>query len=363
MYERSIAYLLSKQTYIQHASTIIFIVGFLFDMVVLPDIDDPITKYVGITYLFAIALLIMFREWVVSRNTASRTEQRIYAASSFGIAYFSGSALSFVVVYALRSAALTVSWPLFVIFFLCMIANEFVSSYNFRFTLDVAIFFIALLFYIVFNIPVLVKTQTSFIFILSILVTITISVLYVYFLSKISDTSYNEAPRGYALAVGIPMFVGMLYFLQVLPAVPLALKNQGVYYSVIKTETGEYLGEKEVDTRIFSTLRKPVIHVTNSQGVYFFSAVDAPSQLSAPMSHVWEYHDDKKGWVQESVISFDLMGGRNDGYRAYSKKENVRPGLWRVTVKVDGTRIIGRTTFYVTISEKNIPITIEKVSL
>lgn len=363
MYERSIAYLLSKQTYIKHASTIIFIVGFLFDMVILPDIDDPITKYVGLTYLFAIAILIMFREWVVSRNTASITEQRLYTTTSFGIAYFSGSALSFVVVYALRSAALTVSWPLFVIFFLCMIANEFVSSYNFRFTLDVAIFFIALLFYIVFNVPVLAKTQTSLIFMISIVVAIAISALYIYFLSKISDTSYDEAPRGYALAVGIPMFVGMLYFLQVLPAVPLALKNQGIYHSVVKTESGDYLGEKEIDTRTFSTLRKPVIHVNDSKGVYFFSAVDAPSELNAPMSHVWEYHDDEKGWVEESVISFDLTGGRNDGYRAYSKKENVRVGLWRVTVKVDGTRIVGRTTFYVSSPEENIPVSTENISL
>lgn len=363
MYERSVQYLLSKQTYIKHASTIIFIVGFLFDMMILPDIDDPITKYVGLTYLFAIGILIMFREWVVSRNTASLTEQRIYTATSFGIAYFSGSALSFVVVYALRSAALTVSWPLFFIFFLCMIANEFVSSYNFRFTLDVAIFFIATLFYIVFNVPVLLKTQTSLIFMLSIAVSIAISALYIYLLSNISDTSYDEAPRGYALAVGIPMFVGMLYFLQVLPAVPLALKNQGIYHSVIKTESGGYLGEKEVDTRTFAQFRKPVIHISDSGAVYFFSAVDAPSELTAPVSHVWEYYDANEGWVQKSNISFGLTGGRSDGYRAYSKKENIEEGLWRVTVKVDGTRIVGRTTFYVREPSPSVPVVIENVSL
>lgn len=349
MYRRSLAYLVSKKTYIKHASTIIFIVGFLFDMAILPDVDDPLTKYVGLTWLGLLAFSIMFREWIVSRNTASQTEQTLYTVSTFCISYFSGSALSFIFVYALRSAALSVSWPLFVIFLLCMVANEFVSTYNYRFTLDVAVFFIALLFYVVFNVPVLLKTQNNLIFLLSIGISVVISWLYVFFLSPVSDTARHEAHRGYALALGIPMFVGMLYFLQVLPAVPLSLKEAGVYHSVIRTEEGQYVTEAEIDDRFLAGLRRPVFHMTSTDtGLFFFSAVDAPELLKAPLSHVWQYYDEEKNkWVTQSTISFGLTGGRSDGFRAYSQKETIWEGKWRVIVKVADARIVGQTTFYV----------------
>jgi hypothetical protein len=86
--------------------------------------------------------------------------------------------------------------------------------------------------------------------------------------------------------------------------------------------------------------------------VYFFSAVSAPALLTAPLSHVWEYYEPgTQQWQEKTVISFTLAGGREDGYRAYSHKENITEGLWRVTVKVDDKRIVGRMKFYITNGE------------
>ncbi len=340
--------------YTAHSTTIIFIVGFLFDMFILPDIDDPIARIIGGSYLFTVALLIMFREWLVSRNTASEFEQKIYSVATFGISYFSGSALSFVFIYALRSAAFSVSWPLFVILILCIFANEFVSTHNFRFTLDVGVLLIAVLFYIIFNLPLVLKVQNDTTFGISIAIAITVSLVYVSILRYTSENAGHEAPRSYALAIGIPMFVGMLYFLNVLPAVPLSLHSGDVYHTVIRTESGGFLGKIETDTRFLAKYRTPVYHLTpTDKGVYFFSAVDAPAELSAPLSHVWEYYDEtKKKWIPTTIISFSLSGGRKEGYRAFSQKENITDGLWRVTVKVDGNRIVGRVKFKVVTTDE-----------
>ncbi len=341
--------LTTLSTYTAHATTILFVVGFLFDMFILPDINDPLTRYIGVAYLGAVALLIMFREWLVSRNTASQMEQKLYSVATFGIAYFSGSALSFVFVYALRSAALSVSWPLFLILLICMIANEYVATHNYRFTLDVGVLLIATLFYTVFNIPILLKTQNDATFAIGIGVSIAISLAYIYLLKYMSETAYDEAPRAYALAIGIPMFVGMLYFLNVLPAVPLSLKDAGVYHGIVKTVSGEYIAQGEPDSRFLTRFRTATYHLTpTDNGVYFFSAVNAPAELTAPITHVWEYYDHaNKRWVESTRISFTLAGGRSDGYRAYSQKENLTEGLWRVTVKVDQSRIVGRLKFNV----------------
>ena len=146
------------------------------------------------------------------------------------------------------------------------------------------------------------------------------------------------------------MFMGMLYFLNVIPAVPLSLASGGIYHTIVRSEAGVFSATKEVDTRMFDGLRIPVYHLTSQDdGAYFFSSVNAPAELSAPISHVWEYYDPKtKRWVEKTTIAFTLAGGREDGYRAYSKKGNLIEGLWRVTVKVDSKRIVGRMKFYIT---------------
>jgi hypothetical protein len=149
------------------------------------------------------------------------------------------------------------------------------------------------------------------------------------------------------------MFVGMLYILNVIPAVPLSLSHAGVYHSVLRSSDGAFIVYKEKeDTSFiakFMVFRTPTYHITSAdKGVYFFSSVYAPADISAPLSHVWEQYDEKtKQWVERTVVPFGLEGGRKDGYRAYSFKESMEEGLWRVSVKVDAKRVVGRYTFIV----------------
>ena len=338
----------------RHITTLLFIGGFIFDLIILPEAGHVATVWIGFAYLSIVASSIALREFVISRNTASETEQKLFSFLTFIIAYFLGSSLSFVCVYAIRSAELSVSWPLILLLFFCILANELISSHQFRFTLDVAVLLIALLFFIVFNMPILLKVQNDIIFLISLGIAAGVSLLYLYFLQFTSESANEEASRLYALGLGIPMFIGMLYFLNVIPAVPLTLTSGGVYHNMVRSDQGVFTGTREIDTRLLFKLRTPVYHLTSKDnGVYFFSAVGAPAELTAPISHVWEYFDTTtKKWIEKSTIAFTLAGGRSDGYRAYSQKENIQEGLWRVSVKVDSSRIVGRVKFYVVKGDK-----------
>jgi hypothetical protein len=331
----------------RHASTIIFVFGFASDSFFLPSFDAPITKYLGLTYLVVIAVILLLREWVVERNTATDIERKLFSLLTFGLSFFLGSALSFVFIYSMRSAALVVSWPLFLILLVCMVANEYVSTHNYRFTLDIAVYFIALVFYCIFHVPILFGAVNDFVFLVAVGISVAVGVLFVFVLRKSSETAEHESPRAFALAIGIPMFVGMLYMLNVIPAVPLSLKESGIYHDIERSSDGGYTGGKEVDKRFFAKYRSQTFHKSDEDNaVYYFSSVGAPAELSAPITHVWEYYDESsRSWVTSTTVSFELSGGRQDGYRAYSKKEHVFPGLWRVTVKVGSSRIVGRMTF------------------
>lgn len=333
----------------QHLYTVFFFGGFIVDAILLPDVTNPMTKYIGLAYLIILASAIILREWIASRNTASNVEQKLYALLTFGVLFFSGASLSFVFIYALRSAAFAVSWPLFLILFACIVANEVVDTHRYRFTLDIAVFFVALMFYTIFNVPIVFGAVNDLVFLVAVAIAVLVGIIFISILRKTSEVAEYERGRGYALALGIPLFVGMLYFLNIIPAVPLTLKESGVYHFVARTPSGEYFGQKEVDSRFLAKYRRQVFHVgEQDSGVYFFSSVGAPAKVSAPITHVWEYYDPVENrWVTSSTISFEVSGGRKDGYRAYSKKENVIPGLWRVTVKVDDNRIIGRMRFII----------------
>lgn len=333
----------------QHASTILFLFGFITDAFLLPEIENPITKYLGLMYLTTLAIIILAREWVVARNTASKLEQRAYALLTFGVALFSGSALSFIFIYALRSAALAVSWPLFVLLIFVMVANEYISSHNYRFTLDIGVLFVALTFYFIYDVPILFGQVNDIVFLISAFLSMVVSFSFVWILKHFSEIAENELGKGYALSIGVPLFIGMFYFLNLMPAVPLSLKSSGIYHYIEKTPEGEYVGKKEPDDRLFEKYRRDTYHMTDTDdGIYFFSSVSAPAEVSAPITHIWEYYDDReKKWVTSTTIAFNMTGGRHSGYRAFSHKQNVAPGMWRVTVKVDNKRIIGRQRFYI----------------
>ncbi|NBC01049.1 MAG: DUF2914 domain-containing protein, partial [Bacteroidetes bacterium] len=42
---------------------------------------------------------------------------------------------------------------------------------------------------------------------------------------------------------------------------------------------------------------------------------------------------------------YTLRGGRREGYRGYTFKRFMRPGPWRVDVRTDGGRLLGRVWF------------------
>lgn len=332
-----------------HFATVCFLFGFIFDSLTLPDPSEPLAKYIGIVYLSILALLLLLREYIVSRNTASKIEQKLYSYVTIGIALISGAVLSIIFVYYFRSAELGVSWPLFLLFVIVILVNEFVSFHTFRFILDLCVLMVSLIFFAVFNIPLFIGEQNDTVFIISVIFATCISFIFLHLLSYTSEQAKIFTHKAYAVAVAVSLIVMVLYFSNLIPAVPLTLKNADVYHDITRTNNGEYTAVTEKDAKgILSYFNTETFHYIEGETIYFFSSVSAPNALQAPLSHVWEYYDAvSKKWIESTIISFPLTGGREDGYRAYSKKENIFPGLWRVSVRVGDRRFVGRKKFII----------------
>jgi hypothetical protein len=109
-----------------------------------------------------------------------------------------------------------------------------------------------------------------------------------------------------------------------------------------------YLAAEEPRSFLASLVSRRTVHVESGKPVIVFGAVFAPVDLNTTTYYVWQRYDDERSrWETVQRLTNRLRGGRDKGYRNYSYKTNVDPGLWRVDVEsVDG-RLIGRTEFSV----------------
>jgi hypothetical protein len=138
-----------------------------------------------------------------------------------------------------------------------------------------------------------------------------------------------------------------LYFLNIIPPVPLSLKDIGIYHSVLKYSSGDYAATYEPGPWYqFWQDTSPTFTYTAGESAYCFSSVYAPAKLDTPIEHVWEQYDQSaKSWEVVARVSFAIAGGRQDGYRGFSVVPLSAPGAWRCDVETSSGALIGRTSF------------------
>jgi hypothetical protein len=114
-----------------------------------------------------------------------------------------------------------------------------------------------------------------------------------------------------------------------------------------------WLTEVAVSTTFDNQTRSPGDSITEigvnqlrSSGLYAYTSINAPRGLDERIYHVWR-HNGK----EVDRIALDIHGGREEGYRAWTHKQNFQPdvlGKWQVRVLTDDGQMIGVLRFEVT---------------
>jgi hypothetical protein len=144
----------------------------------------------------------------------------------------------------------------------------------------------------------------------------------------------------------------ILYFFNFIPPVPLSLKEIGIYHDVTRESgVGYHVSYEPPNWFAFWEETNPVYHAQIGDPVYCFSSVFAPTGLSTPVSHIWQWLDPATNtWQEIATISFPIDGGRSAGYEGYSLILLPYAGEWRCNVETSSNQLIGRTTFSVSTS-------------
>lgn len=254
----------------------------------------------------------------------------------------------FLVFYG-RSAALAASWPFVLLLALFLVGNEVFRRYRSRLVFSSLLFFFALYSYAIFVVPVFTKTMGKYTFIGSGILTLLVFYFFLQVLALAGRERYRQSRwQIWGGVIAIFATMNLFYFARLLPPLPLAAADTGVYTDVKHKGESYIVTGEEQPWYVRAGFASPTIRITDDQPLYLYAAVFAPIKLATRVSHVWQWYDPKREhWMTQSIVSFAINGGREGGYRAYSIKRKPKPGEWRVNVESIDNRLIARVKFIV----------------
>lgn len=337
------------------------VLGFVVDSLTLSRVDRAFENIVFIAYLFLAIFGIFVFNFLRAKDARSPFLERVYILSPFLIQFMFGGLFSGLAVFYLRSGSIISSWFFILVLLLLMLGNDILKKKYENFAMQMYIFFVGLFFYLIFAIPILVNKINEYVFVLSGISSLLILILslYLFSLTPLLKIQIKNNIKTISFNVFlIFIFVNVLYFANIIPPIPLSLKEGGAYNYVDKLSDGYHVIGMEDEG--FLNYKK-AIYVKKGEPIYAFSSVFAPADINTRIVHNWQYFDPKKNkWESMSKVSFAISGGRLTGYRGYSYKNNIEQGKWRVLVETSRGQVIGIISFQV-FHTQFIPTLVEKV--
>ncbi|WP_337251671.1 DUF2914 domain-containing protein [Maribacter halichondriae] len=180
-----------------------------------------------------------------------------------------------------------------------------------------------------------------------------------------SPSTRKEVKRGklFGIIIFVYVLINVFYFFRLIPPVPLAL-DQGIVAHDIRMENGNYIVTYETDEwYVFWRDHRLAFNFGPNDRVYIYSSIFAPTDLKKSMIHRWQwYNESTSEWEIVEDIGYDITGGRNDGFRGYTYKSNVKPGIWKVAIITDEELLLGVIDFEIVSSSIESPkrLTVKK---
>lgn len=327
--------------------------GFVFDTLTLRRADLLPENIVIISYLFLVALCLILLSFGKAGKVVGERSKKFFVDAHPWLLFvmqfaFGGLASAFLIFYS-RSASIGSSWPFLLVFVIYMIANEILKKHYALLAVRVSAFFFALFSYFIFLFPIIFKQISVFMFVLAQLSSLLLACFLIYILFRISPSEVRKSKKIVLILLGsVLLLINSLYFLKLIPPVPLLLQEARMYNLVQKTSDGGYLvvGEK---TRVFPFVRPPQnTNLVEGDPIYVFASIYSPTDINTSVIHKWEYYnEDLKEWQVLTTITIPIVGGREEGYRTFSTKSFVPEGKWRVDVALINGQTIGRVDFTV----------------
>ncbi len=300
-------------------------------------------------FLILAVYLVVVAVTIVLLNTDSQRKFFLYARliCAFLLQFSFGSLLSASFIFYWFSGAFSVSWPLLSLFALLMMFNEAFRHYCLKPVVQMSVYFFVLFSILSLVLPWFFNSLDAWVFVLSGTVSLIFILLFVLLVFHFSPIIKRTQKSIFISVLAIFGLMNGLYFLNLIPPIPLSLRDAQVAHSIVRSANG-YVLQVEKENWFNTFLPGQTIHLESGKPVYIYSAIFAPTDLRTNIFHQWQFFDEPSHrWIDKERISFPIKGGRSEGYRGYSLKTVVAPGKWRVSIQTQRGQTVGRVGFVV----------------
>ncbi|MBP7149868.1 MAG: DUF2914 domain-containing protein [Acidobacteria bacterium] len=304
-----------------------FFGGFLWDAATIGRRITPLDLWFLCGYYVLAGTLLV----LVGRGARFRFSGHL----NLGLQFFFGGLLSALSIFYFTSAA---HWPayLFVIGLVCLlVANEYLEKRYRDLTLSWTLFALCGAMLFNFVLPHLFRSVSRWWFYPSTL----LGLAAVFVVRRLSARGGSVRPAVTAAGVLV-----LLHLLNWIPPVPLVNKDMVICRDVIK-DGAVVRGEVERGWNPWKRSEGRV-HQRPGEKIYCVTSVFLPAGLECRTYHQWSHREGGR-WVDSTRVPVVIRGGRTEGFRAWSYKQNLAPGRWRVTAETEGGAVIGRASFRV----------------
>ncbi len=326
-----------------------FVVGFAIDSVVLKRIDLLVSNVLLLSYLSIVIVVMLFLHYAAARPPQHEALRRVYLWIPFVAQFAFGGMFSGFLIFYSQSGSVIASWPFLLIILGLIIGNEFLRTYQSRLTYQSLLLFFCLFSFSIYALPIYLGRMGDRIFEYSGLLALLASLSFMALLWFI-DARRVRASLGSIVigTLGVYGLITALYFSNVLPPIPLALKDIGIYHAVERTGTSYSVLVEHAPW--YARLTGLTVTITPGKPLFAFSSVFAPTRLSAQIVHRWQRLEGGE-WVTVATIPFGISGGRDGGYRGWSEVVPQVSGEWRVRVETVRGQLIGQETFMLRLTD------------
>jgi hypothetical protein len=283
------------------------------------------------------------REQLAALSPFVRWVLRVRPYYPMAVQFLLGGLFSAYAIFYSRSATLTSTAIFFVLLVVLLVGNEFLRNRLSSLRLLVSLYAMVCFAFFTFFLPVMTGYMNAAIFLVGAALSVGVTLRVVQLIYRRNpDRSQKEAVLvgGPAIAL-IALLVGF-YFLNWIPPVPLSMKFGGMYREVQKQDDRFALSFDREWYQIWKRSQSPF---PADEPIYCFTAVFAPVALNTTVYHHWYFRtNSNKPFTHADKIPIKIAGGREGGYRAYTFKQRLDPGDWRVDVETEDGRVVGQVS-------------------
>jgi len=336
----------------KYAPILFFIGGFIFDTLTLGRIDRTYDLIVLCLHMTSLTITLYLFNLADDDRWKNTFIERFEEYFPLAIQFFFGGLSSAYVVYFSRSVSLSKTVTFFVILVMLLFANEIlkkrISNKYLLFSVYVFLSFTVF----TFMVPVFIKEMSTPIFLISGVISLGITLALIIFIYSKSPSTRKEVRFWKLLSVIVLVYglINAFYFFRLIPPVPLAM-DQGIVAHSIKRRGNNYLVTFETDDWYVFWREHRIKYVyTPNEIVFVFTSVFAPTDLEKSIIHRWKWYNHQSSeWEIVEDIGYDITGGRDNGYRGYTYKNNVKQGEWKVEVITNEELVLGVVDFEIII--------------